>query len=58
MKDLFRYVLMESGDMCVQIFHIGFGHRLVLIMQEWCAANLGTLHHVSFLHTIKDLMHA
>ena len=31
-KDLFRYVLMESGDMCV----VGVG---LLLMQKWCAAS-------------------
>ena len=32
-KDLFRYVLMESGDMCVEIIGI------LPIMQELCVAN-------------------
>ena len=39
-KDLFRYVLMESGDMCVEIIGL-------LLMQEWCVnANWDTLQQV------------
>ena len=54
MKDLFRFVLMESGDMCVKKFLLcGFGKGLLIITQEWCVANLGILHHVSYI-TIKD----
>ena len=37
-KDLFRYVLMESGDMCVDMVGI-----LILTMQEWCVVNWDTL---------------
>ena len=40
-KDLFRYVLMESGDMCVDMVGI-----LILTMQEWCVANWDTLQQV------------
>ena len=53
MKDLFRYVLMEFGDMCVDII---IYQQLHLIMQEWFVASLDTLNHVSYiLHTIKHL---
>ena len=40
MKDLFRYVLMEFGDMCVEI--IG-----MLLMHKWCVANWDILQYVS-----------
>ena len=47
-KDLFRYVLMESGDMCVD--SIG-----LLVMQEWFVANLDTLQQVyELLFLTKD----
>ena len=38
-KDLFRYVLMESGDMCVEVNGLS-------IMQELCVANWDTLQQV------------
>ena len=38
-KDLSRYALMESGDMCVEIIGI-------LILQEWCVINWDTLQQV------------
>ena len=38
-KDLFKYVLMESGDMCVDMVGI-------LVMQELCVVNWDTLQQV------------
>ena len=40
-KELFKYVLMESGDMCV-VEVIG-----LLLMQKWCVTNWVTPQHVS-----------
>ena len=42
MKDLFRYVLTGSGDMCVENI-IG-----LLLMQKWYVPNWDTLQHVSY----------
>ena len=48
MKDLFRYVLMESGDMCVVDMNIIFLIIIgLLLMQEWSVANWDTLQQVS-----------
>ena len=41
MKDLFRYVLMGSGDMCVEIIGIN-------LMQKLYVPNWDTLQHVSY----------
>ena len=38
-KDLFRYVLMESRDMCVDMVGL-------LVMQELCVGNWDTLQQV------------
>ena len=38
-KDLFRYVLMESGDMCVDMVGL-------LVKQVLCVVNLDTLQQV------------
>ena len=38
-KGLFRYVLMESGDMCVEV-------KFILVKQELCVANWDTLQQV------------
>ena len=47
-KDLFRYVLMESGDMCVVDMNIIFLIIIgLLLMQEWSVANWDTLQQVS-----------
>ena len=48
-KDLFRYVLMESGDMCVDMIGI-------LVMQELCVANWDTLQQVQN-HRITIIMY-
>ena len=45
-KDLFRYVLMESGDMCVAFIIIIISITGLLLMQEWCVANWDTLQQV------------
>ena len=44
-KDLFRYVLMESGDMCVDIIGI-------LLTQKWCVVNWDTLQQVSIMNSV------
>ena len=48
-KDLFRYVLMESGDMCVEIIGL-------LVMQELCVVNWDTLQQVQN-HRITTIMY-
>ena len=48
-KDLFRYVLMESGAMCVEIIGLP-------IMQELCVANWDTLQQVRN-HRITTIMY-
>ena len=47
-KDLFRYVLMESGDMCVENM-VGI---LILTMQEWCVINWDTLQQVLYVYEL------
>ena len=47
-KDLFRYVLMESGDMCVDMVGLP-------IMQELCVANWDTLQQVQHIKLISYL---
>ena len=48
-KDLFKYVLMESGDMCVDMIGI-------LVMQELCVVNWDTLQQVQN-HRITIIMY-
>ena len=50
-KDLFRYVLIESGDMCVDIIGL-------LLMQEWCVANWDTLQQVLCLFMNNVLIYS
>ena len=52
-KDLFRYVLMESGDMCVDMVGI-----LILTMQEWCVVNWDTLQQVLCLFMNNVLIYS
>ena len=45
MKDLFRYVLMGSGDMCVvEVFGLLYG---LLLIQKLSVTNWDTPQHVS-----------